>query len=387
MKDFAIDCKTVGFDGILYFEAGCYENNIDEIIDKFIPTIVVTSRSHFVRGTLSVLTEYLGNNCVAIVDTVESHPTLDQIEIIKSQLNGLNFSRIIGLGGGSVIDTCKILKFLFINKSDDKIVKISEFSLSNSANSPIKFIAIPTTSGTGSEVTSFATFWNFKNRTKESLVRDDLKPDTVVLDPTLTYSLPLETTVSSGLDAVSHAFDSIWNKNATEVTRNLSERSLELSLPSIKNLNHNLLDWDSRAKMMESSLLAGLAISKTRTSISHSISYPLTSHLNISHGIACAISLPFLVKFTFSEFPEIFRNLNFRLGLKSNVDLYESILEVLVDLQITQSIRNSCRSSSDFRELIPHMLDMKRSSNFLVSLDHKILEEKIFNPMVDFIYS
>jgi alcohol dehydrogenase len=379
LKDFAIDCKSVGFEGILYFEAGCYEKNVDELIGKSGPTIIITSRSHFARGTLNVLTEYLGKDCVEIIDTVESHPTLDQIEIIKSRLNGLNYSRIIGLGGGSVIDTCKILKFLLIKKPD--------ITFEKSPKSPLKFIAIPTTSGTGSEVTPFATFWNFENRTKESFVREDLKPDTVVLDPTLTYSLPLDTTISSGLDAVSHAFDSIWNKNATEVTKDIAERSLELSLPAIKNLNHNLQDWDSRSRMMESSLLAGFAISKTRTSISHSISYPITSHLNISHGIACAISLPFLAKFTFSEFPEIFRNLNFRLGLRSNSDLYESVLEVLVDLQITQTIRNSCRSSRDLRELIPHMLDMKRSSNFLVSLDHKILEEKIFNPMVDFIYS
>jgi alcohol dehydrogenase len=161
----------------------------------------------------------------------------------------------------------------------------------------LPLVAVPTTAGTGSEVTPFATVWDHQNKKKHSVTGDDLYAQTALLDPELTLGLPDEVTVSSGLDAISHAFESTWNRNATPVSLGFATASLQLSLKALPILHENPENLEQRAAMLQASTLAGMAISQTRTALAHSISYPLTAHFGLPHGIACSFTLPALLEF------------------------------------------------------------------------------------------
>jgi alcohol dehydrogenase len=132
---------------------------------------------------------------------------------------------------------------------------------------------------------------------KYSVAGEDLYPELAILDPELTRGLPAEVTVASGLDAISHALESTWNRNATPVTLGLATKSLQLSMRSLAAANENPGDIAARADMMQASMLAGLAISQSRTALAHSVSYPLTANFNLPHGLACSFTLPALLTF------------------------------------------------------------------------------------------
>jgi alcohol dehydrogenase len=159
----------------------------------------------------------------------------------------------------------------------------------------LPIIAIPTTAGTGSDLTKWATIWDPETDRKLSLNRPDLYAEAVLVDPAITASLPWGITLASGLDALSHALESIWNVNANQVTRTfaiIAARDILLALP---RLQANLGDMDARVLMARGATNAGLAFSNTQTALAHNISYPITLRHGVAHGIACSFSLPEII--------------------------------------------------------------------------------------------
>jgi len=157
-------------------------------------------------------------------------------------------------------------------------------------------IAIPTTAGTGSEVTSWATVWNTVAMKKYSLARETLYPETALVDPLLMLDLPRAITISTGLDALSHALESIWNVNANPVSSSLAEVAARGVIEVLPLLADDLRNKPLRTRLARASLFAGLAFSNTRTALAHSLSYHLTLHHGVPHGIACSFSLPMVMR-------------------------------------------------------------------------------------------
>jgi alcohol dehydrogenase class IV len=155
----------------------------------------------------------------------------------------------------------------------------------------IDCIQVPTSAGTGSEVTPFATVWDYESQQKKSLSHPVMYAKKAFIDPDFLSQVPLEVAISNGLDALNQAFESIWNVNANEFTRPLSRRAAVLALQGLPLISEASNDPELRAKLSLASLFAGLAISQTRTSICHSISYPLTLKYGIEHGMACSFSI------------------------------------------------------------------------------------------------
>jgi len=162
--------------------------------------------------------------------------------------------------------------------------------------SRIPVVAVPTTAGTGAEVTPFATVWDSENKKKYSVSGEMVYPAHALLDPKLTLSLPRNETLYTGLDTISHALESLWNKNRTPVSEALALKALTLAneaLPAVLNQPGSL---HFREIMQQAAMLAGLAISRTRTAIAHAISYPLTMRFGIPHGLACSFALPKIIE-------------------------------------------------------------------------------------------
>jgi phosphonate metabolism-associated iron-containing alcohol dehydrogenase len=157
-------------------------------------------------------------------------------------------------------------------------------------------IAVPTTSGTGSEVTGWATVWHRAAGRKYSLHLPETWPEAAFVDPELVLSLPPGPTLAAGLDALSHALESIWNINANPISDNHAVNAARAVLATLPKLMQDLRNIELRSQMAFAALTAGLAFSNTRTALAHSISYDMTIHHGLPHGIACSFTLPLVLK-------------------------------------------------------------------------------------------
>ena len=223
-----------------------------------------------------------------IFHDVESNPTftLGQEIVILSRRR--SFDGVLAIGGGSVMDTAKCAMAALGTKK-----QLLEELLAFSEPFPhrVPAIFVPTTHGTGSEVTMWATLWNLGTMTKHSISHLDLYPDVAVLDPSLTLTLPLDISLTTTLDALSHGFEAIWNKNTNDTSTDYAIEAIVSILEQAPLLKTQHGNRDIRGKLLHAASTAGLAFSNTMTAAAHSISYPLTLHFGIPHGIAASISL------------------------------------------------------------------------------------------------
>ncbi len=200
----------------------------------------------------------------------------------------------VALGGGSVIDSVKV--FAAANGDFANVRTFLETCSGADGLSSTPIIAVPTTAGTGSEVTCWATVWDEVNGKKYSLSRANLYPETALVDPELMRAMPLSLTVSTGLDALSHALESLWNVNANPVSANHAVFAAREVIDVLPALARDLGNLDLRSRMARAALFAGLAFSNTKSAIAHSLSYPITLRHNVQHGIACSFSLPIVIE-------------------------------------------------------------------------------------------
>ncbi len=233
----------------------------------------------------------LAGTPLAVIDAIEPNPSLASLNSICAQLGALPQppELLIALGGGSVIDSAK-----FLAAGHGQWQPVLDY-IENGRSigcAALPILAIPTTSGTGSEVTSWATVWDPERDRKLSLASADLYPETVVVDPRLVVGLPWQITLSSGLDALSHALESLWNVNANPVTRGFAIPAARDIMDALVRLHDDLDDLDARSQAAFGSLQAGLAFSNTKTALAHNISYPISLRHGVAHGIACSFCLP-----------------------------------------------------------------------------------------------
>jgi alcohol dehydrogenase class IV len=223
-------------------------------------------------------------------------PDLETVAKAQAQfsqhISESNQSVILAVGGGSLMDFAKVLRFWTIVPN----------WLYNNINTPVNeipkncikqhLILMPTTSGTGSEVTGTATIWDFNNNKKHSFFGTQIYADYAIVDPQLTVNAPWELTRDSALDALSHALESIWNRNATMETRQLAIEASKKICLNLQGIKIDSRSMSARLALSHAALLAGQAMAKTQTALAHALSYEDTLNKNISHGYACATWLP-----------------------------------------------------------------------------------------------
>ena len=202
--------------------------------------------------------------------------------------NGKSYDGVIAQGGGSVMDLAKVVMG-FLSTGESDIVDLLEYKGKYERSIPSIFL--PTTHGTGSEVTKWGTVWDMKEKKKYSISHIELYPSIAILDGNLTVSLPMDISIMTILDALSHSFESIWNKNANEKSTEHAIEAITIILSNVEFLKQNATDLNVRNKLLEAATKAGLAFSNTKTAAAHSISYPLTIRFGIPHGVASSLSL------------------------------------------------------------------------------------------------
>lgn len=331
----------------------------------FARMVLVTSPGFTRRGLVGRIGEALGERLVGIVGDVRPNPDLIDIDRQAAAIRGLQPDAIVGLGGGSSIDTAKGLARLLAQPPGVTLAQHFRDGLALGNAPALPVVAIPTTAGTGAEVTPFGTVWDFERAKKYSVAGDDMYPAATILDPQLTLGLPQDVTISSGLDAISHAFESTWNRNANPVTLALAMKSLQLSLPALPRLKDDPYDLQARRAMMEASLLAGIAISQTRTALAHSISYPLTARFDLPHGIACSFTLPALLRFNAEADDGRLADLARALGFKHIEEMATGLESVFHKLEFAASFRVCLPDDRQVFELLDEMVSPGRAENNL----------------------
>ena len=257
--------------------------------------LIITSPSFIKRGIVYKIKDSLNSHNTIIWSNVNPNPTIKELENAINELKEKSIEAIIALGGGSVIDSGKVLATALkhseqVTLTDLLINPIERY------NSRLPLIAIPTTSGTGSEVTPYATIWDSENHQKYSLSGSYLYPDLAFLDPTLTLSLNYENTLYPALDSISHSLESLWNTNSNFISETYAIQSLKISTHTLPLVLKDMTNKELRSLLQRASLLSGLAISQTQTAIAHSISYPLTSIYGVPHGLAVSFTLEAIIE-------------------------------------------------------------------------------------------
>ena len=340
-------------------------NELDNI-DKHIngrKTLLITSQGFISRG-LDKKIKSLTDNIVDVISEVKSHPEFKDLEITYNKIQKIDFELILAIGGGSVLDASKLFSVYNDKKEYQFVEDIIKGKLSKKDYKLIPIISVPTTAGTGSEITPWATIWDMDEKKKYSLHLPNLFSEVAIYDPTLTLSVPLDITIQTGLDTLSHALESIWNKNVNPITVNYAIKSAKLVIDNLVVLSNNLENLEYRNNIIKACMYAGMAFSNTQTAIAHAMSYYITAHKGIDHGIACSFTLPMLIdnvigKYEFIDdaFIEIFGELS------SN-----KLRIILRELNISTKFEDYGISDEEFSKLRLSLQNNQRAGNSLVSI-------------------
>ncbi|MQF80217.1 phosphonoacetaldehyde reductase [SAR202 cluster bacterium AD-493-K16_JPT_193m] len=297
--------------------------------------LLVTTSGMIKRGVTNQLANLLPKHNLTVHDIVGPEPQITDLEQAVGHFKLKSFDCVIGLGGGSAIDTAKIISCLLSDADFDLRAHLTKNEPLPELH-PIPVIAIPTTAGTGAEVTPFATVWDRSSGNKYSFSTNLLNPDIAILDPALCLTVPRGITLTTGLDALCQGLESLWSRQRNPMAAAFANQSVPIALSTLPKLLNDLKNQDLRSLMLQSSLLAGLAISSTRTTLSHSMSYPLTLRFGVPHGLACAFTIVQVLRFNADADPDGLRWLVEPIGFDS-VDALAVTIEGILSASYTYS--------------------------------------------------
>jgi len=302
-----------------------------------------------------------------IFSDIENNPTFESCQRAIDFSRNSNYDGVIALGGGSVMDTAKTVLAALGNK---------KYSITDLLSAKLDFpnripaIFIPTTHGTASEVTMWGTIWNMKEKRKYSIAYPELYPDIAILDGSLTLSMQLDLSITTVLDALSHCFEAIWNKNANQKSTDFAIEAISIILQNVELLKKNPQDIEIRNKLLKASNLAGLAFSNTKTAAAHSMSYPLTISYGIPHGIACSMPIIPLLRINEKAIQNELEKICYELHIQSLSELERLILRI-ADGVIDYSLSEWGVKQTEIDDIVRLSFTKSRMENNIVDLSKK----------------
>jgi len=253
--------------------------------------LIVTDPQICKLGYVERIVEQLDDMETQVFSKVKREPIISDLEDLASEVRGQDYDAVLGLGGGSVMDSAKIASFAATN-----LEPISGYvGVDKVQNKGLPLICAPTTSGTGSEVTRYAVIKY--ERTKKAVTSDLIIPDVALVDPALTASMPPKLTAYTGLDALAHAIEAMISSWATPLTDILALGAVRLIFQSLEKAYNNGDDIEARYQMSIAATTAGLAFNDPKVMLAHSIGQTIGPIYNIPHGLSVALPLPHMLDF------------------------------------------------------------------------------------------
>jgi alcohol dehydrogenase len=284
-------------------------------------------------------------------------PTFAQFNSLLEMCEAFNPDCVIGVGGGSVLDCAKLLAALIGNTQ--KLEDIVGIGFLNGRS--IKLICLPTTSGTGSEMSPNAILLNEATSAKSGIISPFLVPDACYIDPVLTISLPTKLTAETGIDALSHCIEAFTNKFAHPTVDTYALKGIELIANNIENACTNGQDIVARSALALGSMYGGLCLGPVNTSAVHALSYGLGGKFHIPHGLANAILMPEVLRFNLSANPkrhaEVARALGITIG-GTDEEVALAGIEKLVSISKACNIPQRLTEIGITEEILPELADI-----------------------------
>jgi len=330
-------------------------------------------------GSVNYVTDVLdSSNVVEIFDQAIPDPTIEVVGIGLGKICKMKPDIVIGFGGGSAIDTAKgIIYFAGVKELIEKP----------------KFITIPTTSGTGSEVTSAAVITDPESKTKHLIATDDILADVAILDPRLTLSVPPSVTANTGMDVMTHALEAYVATGANTFSDALSEKAVELTIHSLINCYQHGNNLENRTSMHEASTLAGMAFNTAGLGINHSIAHQLGGTFHIPHGLANAILLNKVIDYNCANYDtmEKYSRLAHKVQLVGTEESSEFAVKALKELitammrcmHMPLSIQEVGIDRQEYEKQLQNMIDNALLDNCLKSTPREAGTEDIRKILLD----
>lgn len=318
-------------------------------------SIVIGGSSIKRFGYLQLLEDYLAEAGIEtqLIEGVECDPSVETVMKGAKMMQEFKPDWIVSIGGGSPIDAAKAMWVFYEHPEADFKEIAKPFNIPELRNKA-KFIAIPTTSGTATEVTAFSVITDYSEGIKYPLADFEITPDIAILCPEIAYHMPKQLTAFTGIDALTHATEAY-------VASNASDFSDPLALKSIKMIFENLMDSyngkeEARDKMHTAQCLAGMAFSNALLGICHSMAHKSGAVFHVPHGCANAIYLPYVIEYNRTAVETKYAEIARFIGLKGNTDkelVDEYILQIQQmneQLEIPKTLKEFGVEEKDFTE-------------------------------------
>jgi len=329
-----------------------------ETPSKDIP-LIVTDKGVLKAGILEKLIAVLKGGGIRyhVFDGIEPDPPFEIVEEAASVYLDRGCTMVIGLGGGSSIDGAKAVSLKVSQKGDLReygIGRLIEGTL-------VPVYAIPTTAGTGSEVTGVAVITDRENKIKRVLRGTQLVPKIVILDPELLESIPPKIAAETGADALVHAVESYVSLNSNVITESFALSAIRLIARYLRKMVANPADMETSGQMLLGSCLAGLSFSNAGLGLVHSLAHPVGAYYHMSHGLSCALYLPTVMEFNLIACPEKFALIAWAMGEDVRpLSIHRAAELALIAVRKLFSDIGIPRTFSEMGisfELHPHMVD------------------------------
>lgn len=307
--------------------------------------LIITQPSMKRLGFVEKLIHQLSDKGVSAYVNIDvlPEPTVENIEEVFQAISKEQYDVLIGFGGGSVLDATKILSVLQTN--NQSLRELLGTDLVKNPGTPT--ILIPTTSGTGSEVTPNAIVTLPDEELKIGIVSKYLLPKLVVLDPILTLSLPRPITAATGMDAFTHSLESFISNKSNLISDMVALESIRLISSSIIEAYQNGNSVEAREKMLVGSMYGGMALTSAGTAAVHALAYPLGGKFKIPHGVANSMLLPHVMEFNMDAIEDRLFLVAEPMGIKvegfSKTEVAQKVVNRIVEwtnvLEIPQNLK------------------------------------------------
>ena len=251
---------------------------------------------------------------------VPPEPTRNFFEIALQEAQAAKVDAVLGIGGGSALDVAKLLAALV--RGNQNVSEI--FGVNLLAGRELFLVCLPTTAGTGSEVSPNAVLLDEKDELKKGIVSPHLVADAAFIDPLLTLLVPPAVTAATGVDALTHCIEGYANKSAHPITDVYALQGIRLISANLLRAVHNGADREARAAVALGSLYGGLCLGPVNTAAVHALSYPLGGRFHIAHGVANALLLPHVLRFNLSAAPERYAEIAVAAGIARNASVLKT---------------------------------------------------------------
>lgn len=297
-------------------------------------------------GLLEPVLELLKQEGVAytVCTDVPPEPLASQVQQILTLCRRENCECVVAIGGGSVLDTAKIVSLLM--EAEKNVYDLLQNPLAVSERKKT-LILIPTTAGTGSEVTPNAIVTEEQRALKIGIVNSAFIPDAVLLDPLYTLSLPASVTAATGMDALAHALESYISKKSNPLCRTYALEAMRLSFTYLPVAYAHPRDLEARHAMLYASFLGGLCIACSSTTAVHALAYPLGGKYRIPHGVSNAMLLPHVMEFNrdavgpeLQEVAKVCLGADMREPAAAEQSVIDRLYALCTQLQIPQDLKS-----------------------------------------------